>query len=456
MQTEAVFENIAERISSEIDQAQNSIFIAVEWFTNKSIFDRLKLKANEGCRINLMYSADHINENSGIDFNALNTQNSAVHPIGNGNFDLMHNKFCVIDNCTVITGSYNWSNKAESNHENITVTYDVKSLAEQFIAEFNNIKIQYFPESELIKAEFPLSKIIKRLEIIKNFVLLEAIDEIQRTALKLKEYDFDSHLNEIISLIEQENFGDAINRIENFIVKNQALSIWSDPEIAALKLEIKNVENQINAFDNEKIELEKMLSDFQNRHSVELGEIILDILKLRSIKFKDDKEKFEEAKSDEEEYQSQHDAQKEKDIRILDEDEKKELKKKYRKATTLCHPDKFSNEPMKVRKQAEEIFKELNEANSRNDLAKVISILENLAKGILKSEKGDSISDKEILRATINRLKIKLNNLESEILDIKQSDTFQTVSTIEDWDIYFNQTKEKLQMELEELRSELT
>jgi hypothetical protein len=329
-------------------------------------------------------------------------------------------------------------------------------LAEQFIAEFNNIKIQYFPESELIKAEFPLSKIIKRLEIIKNFVLLEEIDELQRTALKLKEYDFDSHLNEIISLIEQENFGDAINRIENFIVKNQALSIWSDPEIAALKLEIKNVENQINAFDNEKIELEKMLSDFQNRHSVELGEIILDILKLRSIKFKDDKEKFEEAKSDEEEYQSQHDAQKEKDIRILDEDEKKELKKKYRKATTLCHPDKFSNEPMKVRKQAEEIFKELNEANSRNDLAKVISILENLEKGILKSEKGDSISDKEILRATINRLKIKLNNLESEILDIKQSDTFQTVSTIEDWDIYFNQTKEKLQMELEELRSELT
>ena len=111
---------------------------------------------------------------------------------------------------------------------------------------------------------------------------------------------------------------------------------------------------------------------------------------------------------------------------------------------------------MKVRKQAEEIFKELNEANSRNDLDKVISILENLEKGILKSEKGDSISDKEILRATINRLKIKLNNLESEILDIKQSDTFQTVSTIEDWDIYFNQTKEKLQMELEELKSELT
>jgi len=455
MQTEAVFENIAERIVSEIDKAQNSIFIAVAWFTNRNIFNILQRKAKEGCQINLMYSADHINENSSIDFDLLKTKNSNVFPIGDGDQDLMHNKFCVIDHCTVITGSYNWSNKAESNHENITITNGVTTLAEQFVSEFNKIKQRYYPQSETQKTEFPLSKIIKRLEIIKNFVILEEIDEISRSASKLEQYIFNSDIDEIIDLIQKEDFGDAIHKIESFINKNQQLSIWSDPEIAALKLEIKNIENQINAFDNEKIELEKILTDFQHQHSIELGEIILDILKLRRIKFKDDKEKLEEAKRDEQEYQGQFEAEKEKEIQDLSEEQKKELKKKFRKATTLCHPDKFSNEPIAVQKQAEAIFKELNEANAKNDLARVKEILANLETVILKTEKGDSISDKEILRATINRLKTKLKNIESEILNIKQSDTFKTVTSIEDWDIYFEQTKEKLKSELEELRKEL-
>ena len=323
------------------------------------------------------------------------------------------------------------------------------------MSEFIRIRQLYFPESETQKTEFPLSKIIKRLEIIKNFVILEEIDEISRSASKLKQYIFNSDIDEIIDLIQKEDFGDAIHKIESFINKNQQLSIWSDPEIAALKLEIKNIENQINAFDNEKIELEKILADFQHQHSIELGEIILDILKLRRIKFKDDKEKFEEAKRDEQEYQGQFEAEIEKDIQDLTKDEKKELRKKRNKAAFLCHPDRFSMEPIDVQKQAEAISKELNEAFDKNDLARVTEILENLEKGILKSEKGDSISDKEILRATINRLKAKLKNIESQILSIKQSDTFKTVNSIEDLDLYFEQTKEKLKSELEELKKEV-
>ena len=45
MQTEAIFENIAERIITEIQKANNSIYIAVAWFTNKSIFEQLIKKA---------------------------------------------------------------------------------------------------------------------------------------------------------------------------------------------------------------------------------------------------------------------------------------------------------------------------------------------------------------------------------------------------------------------------
>lgn len=45
MQTEAIFENIANRIIEEIQTANKSIYIAVAWFTNKSIYEQLLLKA---------------------------------------------------------------------------------------------------------------------------------------------------------------------------------------------------------------------------------------------------------------------------------------------------------------------------------------------------------------------------------------------------------------------------
>ncbi len=455
MQTEAVFENIAERIQQEISKAQKSIFIALAWFTNKNLYNELLKKARNGCTVSLIISNDNINLNSLIDFEQLIAAKSKVYKIGNGETELMHNKFCVIDYSTVITGSYNWSYKAESNFENVIITNNDTTLAEQFISEFNNIRKQYYPDDKKEEVIFPLNKIIKRLEILKNYILLEDVDELGKETAKLKEYEFNSDLLEIIYDVREEEFASAINKIQKFISKNQQLSIWTDPEIAALKLEIKNLENQLNAYGNEKIELEKLLLEFHHRHTIELGEVILDILKLRKRKFKADKIKFEEAENDERQYREQ--VNKEKDIKIfeLTDDQKKELKIKFRKATVLCHPDKFTNESIEIQKLAEEIFKELNEANSKNDLSRVIEILANLEKGILSTNKGDILADKEKLRATINRLRIKVEVLETEIIDIKQNDTFKIIIEIQDWDQYFKNTKEKLKRELEELRLEI-
>ena len=233
MQTEAVFENIAERIQQEISKAQKSIFIAVAWFTNKRIFELLVDKAVNGCNVSLIISNDSINQNSQIDFNRLGINNSRIYKIGNGDTVLMHNKFCVIDFSTVITGSYNWSYKAESNFENVIITYSDTLLAEQFITEFNNIRRQYYADETKPETIFPLNKIIKRLEILKNYMLLEDIGELRKETGKLEEYDFNSDLHEIIEQIRLEEFATAINIIRHFISKNQQLSLWSDPEISA-------------------------------------------------------------------------------------------------------------------------------------------------------------------------------------------------------------------------------
>ena len=105
MQTEAVFEDIAIRIQSEIKKAQKSIFIAVAWFTNKDLFNELLEKAKTGCNVSLIISNDKINTNSRITFELLGKYNSKCYIIGDGESELMHNKFCIIDYSTIITGS---------------------------------------------------------------------------------------------------------------------------------------------------------------------------------------------------------------------------------------------------------------------------------------------------------------------------------------------------------------
>ena len=450
MQTEAIFENIAERILTEIQKANNSIYIAVAWFTNKSIFEQLIKKAKNGCQIQIIISNDLINENSSIDFNKLEKHNGKVYKIGNGDTELMHNKFCIIDFNTVITGSYNWSYKAENNFENIVINSNDTSLAEQFVTEFNQIKKKYYP-NETIQNEFPIEIIIKRLEIIKNFILLEDIDDISIAVEKLKRYQFNDDVKTIITSISNKEFAKAITTIQEFINSYQQITIWNDPEIAGIKLEIKILESQINAFDNEKIELEKVISDFQHRHTIELGEVILEVLRLRKIKYKNHK-KETEAEEDFNNYSKQYETEKDKKQFELDEEEKLELKKKFRKATTMCHPDKVSEEQ---KAEAEEIFIELKKAYDEHDLEKVNQLLHDLENGKKFVSQADSISEKEKLKITLEKLKQKLKGIENEIISLKETEIFTTINNITNWDNYFTETKTQLEEELQNLKVEL-
>ena len=450
MQTEAIFENIAERILTEIQKANNSIYIAVAWFTNKSIFEQLIKKAKNGCQIQIIISNDLINENSSIDFNKLEKHNGKVYKIGNGDTELMHNKFCIIDFNTVITGSYNWSYKAENNFENIVINSNGTSLAEQFVTEFNQIKKKYYP-NETIQNEFPIEIIIKRLEIIKNFILLEDIDDISIAVEKLKIYQFNEDVKTIITSISNKEFAKAITTIQEFINSYQQITIWNDPEIAGIKLEIKILESQINAFDNEKIELEKVISDFQHRHTIELGEVILEVLRLRKIKYKNHK-KETEAEEDFNNYSKQYETEKDKKQFELDEEEKLELKKKFRKATKKCHPDKVSEEQ---KAEAEEIFIELKKAYDEHDLEKVNQLLHDLENGKKFVSQADSISEKEKLKITLEKLKQKLKGIENEIISLKETEIFTTINNITNWDNYFTETKTQLEEELQNLKVEL-
>ena len=132
------FENIQEKIYNEIKKAEETILIAVAWFTNKVLFELLLEKEKQGVKISIIINDDDINNKSGIDWDNLITYTSKVYKIKN-NIGILHNKFCVIDKKNVITGSYNWTNKAQYNSEDILIHSNNFELAVYYIEQFDKI-----------------------------------------------------------------------------------------------------------------------------------------------------------------------------------------------------------------------------------------------------------------------------------------------------------------------------
>lgn len=449
MTTEAIFDKIAPRLYQELSKATQSIYIAVAWFTNKEFFEVLKNKAKEGVLVQVIITKDSTNMKSGIAYESLNIGKSGVFFVG-GKKDLMHNKFCVIDEKMVINGSYNWSYSAEyDNHENIVITTGDEALVEQFIAQFKRIRNTYHATQE--QEALPIAKIIKRLEIIKNFIQLEEEGDIAREERRLKMYEKEKDISLIINLLQKNLFAQAVSKIDEYIKKYSQLTIFEDVSISALKLEIRFLEHQLNAYDNEKIELDKILVSFNHRHTKEVGHYISRLLYLRKQKAKNDPKAYEEAQKDEQEYNEQRQAEEQKKYQKLTQDQEKELKQKFRKATTICHPDKVSEELKEV---AQEIFIRLKQAYDENDLQVVSEILEELEKGNFKPH-SEKITEKDKLQLLVENLRSKIKALEQMIFSIKESEEYQKISRIENWDFYFEDLKNQLIGEIERLEQEL-
>lgn len=143
----AYFENIHLQIIDRIENAQSEIKICVAWFTDFEIYSKLVEKQKSGLNIEVIVANHRFNKKSKVDFKELLKHNGKIGYIGNlndGSKDsFMHNKFCIIDNKTVITGSYNWSFKARMNDENILIITDESLLTKQFKDKFYQLKPQF-------------------------------------------------------------------------------------------------------------------------------------------------------------------------------------------------------------------------------------------------------------------------------------------------------------------------
>lgn len=118
---QAHFQDIQRQLLAVLDEARVSIRVIMAWFTNQALLEKLLEKSRQGVDVQLGIYDDGINRKHGVDLSQLPCR-SIRRGLRGG---LMHDKFCVVDNQIVVTGSYNWTNNAEfHNDENITVERD--------------------------------------------------------------------------------------------------------------------------------------------------------------------------------------------------------------------------------------------------------------------------------------------------------------------------------------------
>ncbi len=123
MIVKSVFYDIQKSIILQIRKAENEILICVPWLTDVEILNELILKLNEGLGVELLLLNDDSNRTKSEYYNKIVARGGKVFLVDKGDDGgIMHNKFCLIDRNVLINGSYNWSNNAKKNDENVTIS----------------------------------------------------------------------------------------------------------------------------------------------------------------------------------------------------------------------------------------------------------------------------------------------------------------------------------------------
>jgi len=136
------FKFIQAEILNELDKANKHVIVAVSWLTDPVLYHKLYSLCRRNIKLEILLNYDQINLNSGLDFEKIKRVGGEIFWEYESERRLMHNKYCIIDSSTIITGSYNWTNKAKTNNENVIIIKNDLQLIDKFKIEFFRITNQ--------------------------------------------------------------------------------------------------------------------------------------------------------------------------------------------------------------------------------------------------------------------------------------------------------------------------
>lgn len=130
--------SIGDTVAREIRATQRKTLLALFGFNNPRLADELAQLAKRGVSVRVKIDATkgELKKEAGLAgmLKSAGAEVTAVAPQGKN-----HNKFAVIDGATVLTGSYNWTVKAETNWENLLVIR-CGELARMYEGEWEKIR----------------------------------------------------------------------------------------------------------------------------------------------------------------------------------------------------------------------------------------------------------------------------------------------------------------------------
>lgn len=314
-----------------------------------------------------------------------------------------------------------------------------------------------------------MQQLMKRLEIIKAAISLEDEETITLHLGKIGgAADAFPGLESILSHLAALDYAMALRLISDFLHRNAAVSVFADPETAALKMELQGLERRLARLSAERDEVLHVLDEFNRLYSVRLGGLISEILKIQMMiagaaeALHDDDQAEIRARFAQERRRAQHDYQRFYGAyegwlaaprpRDLSEEEAARMKTAYRKASRLCHPDMVAQE---LKEQATEQFQVLHDAYRMNELEKVEEILSALANGGAFAAASEQVEDKERLRTHIRALREQVESLAGEIRRIRTDDTWELVERLNgEYEVFLAEQERELRLKLERLQHE--
>ena len=464
MELQAHFQDIQTVIIDNLKKAEHEILVAVAWFTDREIFSVLCGKAEAGVSISIALLGDEINQaSSGLDFEKIESLGAKVVflPAGNDRNPMMHHKFCIVDCVTVITGSYNWSRKAQTNNENITVVTDLPEFSKQFREAFFQLSSQLTENFETSSGN--TENVRHRLELIRSLILLGEYDDLSLHIQKLKRSSESLKFQRLITFLEQQKYQDTLEEISVYLQGSMALILKEDADVGKLQFRLQVLELRLLSLVNEKSDLERYLVIFNRRYNDALGDLVIEVLAAQAkySRMQAELDQANQADADEAErhwrdYQDEFEKEKSSSApNQLHEDQEKELKKLYRKACALCHPDRFSEE---MKEAAHQEFVILQEIYKSNDLQGLKEFYSNLKEGGLSNaSRSSTLSRSEALHAAITELLHKVSDITKQLQYLHQSEEVKMLRSAgtseEKWAVFFERQKEYLEKRLDELRS---
>lgn len=140
MRIEAKFGDLHNAVMSELSKAKMTLHIAVAWITfdlYRNLFIQLK---NKGVQISIYCSDSSPNRKQITVVNELISKGISItlYKMPNAN-NYMHHKFAIIDEITVVNGSFNWSRNAIKSFENLLIIENDLKVVREFMGEFNKL-----------------------------------------------------------------------------------------------------------------------------------------------------------------------------------------------------------------------------------------------------------------------------------------------------------------------------